>query len=120
MLIYISHPYSAGTLAELQYNAEASMDIALQLRKKGHSVFVPLLTHYLDRRWQDKGHVENYDYWLREDLRFLGCCDAILMAGNHRASRGCCREHEVAKAIGLVVYYDLQEIPAVISTNGGS
>ena len=74
------------------------------IARLGHTPFVP---QKMTWDWE-RDEVLAYEDFLRIDLEWLGLCDALLYLG---PSPGADRELEAAKAMGLTIYYSVDEIP---------
>jgi hypothetical protein len=90
--VYISGPITGKP----DGNREAFNAAALDLRQRGHVPINPqdLPTPILG--------VNDYKGWMRQDIRALCDCDAILMLPGWSISEGAKLERKVAKAIGLI------------------
>lgn len=101
MLIYIASPYSLG---DQSLNIRRQIETADILLLKGHTPFVPCLSHL----W----HLispKPYDEWMRIDLAFMGYCDAVLRLSGE--SKGADMEVAYARELCMRIYYNLEEIP---------
>lgn len=111
--IYLAAPYSPKdcTLHDAsrvaQQNVDRAIDIALQLIKKGHYVFIPHLTHYVHLR-SDEDFEELYYVW---DNTFLNHWATALFYVS--PSYGADLELERAKELRLKIYYSLEDVPDV-------
>lgn len=104
MKIYIASPYSMG---DKQANIRRQVDAAQALRERGHHAFPPLA---VSAEW-DNAYPATWEEWMEWCLTFLPCCDAVLRIGGE--SVGADTEVRAAKEIGMVVYYSIDEVPAV-------
>jgi len=101
--IYVAGPYSNGDKAK---NVERAIDMAELLSKKGWCPYIPHLTHFWDLLY-----LHPYEFWLAQDNEWLVYCDALYrMEGE---STGADKEVTYAKAIGMPIYYSLEEVPEV-------
>lgn len=109
MRIFISGPYSGKTPEEVHLNVCRALDAAQKLIGKGHCPFIPHLTHFLHLYLLTR-HGQSFDYetWMELDEAWLRCCAAILHLGT---SPGADRELAMARALGLVVYRAVDEVP---------
>jgi len=115
MIIYLAAPYTNSPDANVAYAEQ----VARKLQQAGHIVLVPHASHYTDRSWRRYGGYEaGYDYWIKVGLAQLSACDAIVLEGNWKKSKGCCKEHKWAQAHGLTVYYGADKVPPVENNNG--
>ncbi|MDD5353489.1 MAG: DUF4406 domain-containing protein, partial [Candidatus Omnitrophica bacterium] len=100
MKIYIAGPY---TKPDPCVNTNRAIMVANQLMDAGHIPFVPHLTHF----WHTITP-RPYEDWIKIDNEFLKCCDCLLrLDGN---SEGADKEEELAKSLGIPVYYDIDDI----------
>jgi len=98
--VYVAGPYSAGDLA---MNVRSAYEAATRLADAGFAPFVPHHTHF----WQLL-FPRPYDEWLKLDLAFLPCCDAVLrLPGESHGADGEVRE---AQTRGIPVFEDLHEL----------
>jgi uncharacterized protein DUF4406 len=98
--VYVAGPYSAGDVAVNIRNAYAT---ATQLADAGFAPFVPHHTHFWHLLFP-----RPYEEWLKLDLAFLGCCNAVLrLAGE---SPGADAEVREAQRRGIPVYERLDEL----------
>ncbi|WP_293907489.1 DUF4406 domain-containing protein [Sphingobacterium sp. UBA5670] len=117
MLIMISGPYRGGTNDEptlIKNNLEKLEEFALEIFNKGH---VPIVGEWLalpliklagsqkigDEQW------ERIQYPIAH--RILEKCDAVLRIKGE--SKGADQDVKIAKERGLIIYYHIDEIPAV-------
>ncbi len=95
MKIYISGKITGLDLrvAELYFET-----VEQNLLKAGHTPINPMkvLAYHPDHTW---------DTYMKEDLGVLLTCDAILMLENWQDSKGAKVEHEVARSMGLQMFY---------------
>ncbi|MDP8234119.1 MAG: DUF4406 domain-containing protein [Candidatus Saelkia tenebricola] len=106
--IYIAAPYSAKTEKERKENAEASINTALTLFKKGHFPYIPHLTHWVDKRAKETKVVMEWEDYMKWHKPWLEACDAFLYLGS---SKGTDLELQVAKDLGKIIFYSIDEIP---------
>lgn len=115
MLIMIAGPYRSGTGNDpklIQQNMERLEAMALPIFRKGH---VPMIGEWVANPLiRLAGSTEIGDVIFRElqyptAHRLLTKCDAILRITGE--SKGADQDVELAKELGLKVYYDLDEIP---------
>lgn len=113
--IYIAGPYCPKntTLHDASRVAQKNVDKAIEvfhsLKKKGHNPFVPHVSHYIHIHYSS---MEDYnEWWYGYDLTFLyRWADALFYIS---PSKGADMELEVAKRLGLEIYYSLDEVPEV-------
>jgi hypothetical protein len=97
MILYVAGPYS-GAVKENIARARAA---AITLWEAGHGVLCPHL---------NTQHFENdcgcaYQDYIRQDLRFLARCDALVMLEGWEESNGARTEHSFAQELGMPIYY---------------
>lgn len=108
MIIYISGAYSADTKEQIEENILIAESFAIKIWNLGHSVFAP---HCNSDLFEHKGCKAKYSHILDFDKRILCACEAIFMLPNWKDSPGANQEYELAKRIGMPIYYNLEEIP---------
>ncbi len=113
--IYVAGPYTATTRVDLERNAMKAIDAGIAILKKGHTPFIPHLTHYVDLRAREINVEITWAEYMRWDEAWLDQCDAILYLG---PSKGADIELEKAKVSGKRIFYRLTEIPDAISGPG--
>lgn len=96
MRIYVASPYTAPTPAEVETNVNRACEVGVALVEQGHTVFVPVLSHYLH-----KIRPQPYRRWMEMDLEWLRLCDALLLIA---PSPGACREVKAALGIGITCF----------------
>jgi len=112
--IYIAGPYTPKNCSlhdaamKAQYNIDRAIEIANKLIEKGHYVFVPHLSHYIHIHYS---HTKEYkeDLWYELDNTFLyNWATALFYIGS---SYGADKELEIAKRMGLKIYYKIEDVP---------
>ena len=99
-VVYISGPYTKGDVSQNVRNACYAANEVLRI---GHIPFVPHLTHL----W----HLitpKPYEEWLEIDFALIPKMDAMLRLPGE--SKGADREVELARSLGIPVYYSIREI----------
>jgi hypothetical protein len=96
--VYIAGPYTQGDVA---VNVRSAYVAASRLADEGHAPFVPHHTHFWHMMFP-----RPYEEWLRLDLAFLPCCDAVLRLPG--PSSGADGEVAHAKTLGIPVYTDIE------------
>ncbi len=104
MKVYIASPYSNGDKIRNIVNA---INAAEALSLKGHTPFVPHLSHY----W-DVLNPHPYELWIKYTMKWLKVCDAVLRLPGD--SPGADKEVQWAIDNELPVYHSIKEIPNVI------
>jgi len=108
--IYIAAPYSAETEEERRKNTEVVIDAAFALFQKGHFPYIPHLTHWVDKRAKGTGVTMEWDDYMRWHRPWLEICDAFLYLNS---SKGADLELQMAKDLGKLIFYSIDEIPVV-------
>lgn len=115
MKIYVAGPYTAPTPEQVLANVNEAIRIGVELIEKGHTPFIPHLTHYVEM-WQIENGAENrlgYEDYLAWDLSWLAECDAIYVIAR---SPGVDRELAYAKSVEMPVFYALNWVPDAKTT----
>lgn len=98
--VYIASPYTNG---EPVLNVRRSITMADYLSGYGFVPFVPLLSHF----WHFLCP-HPYEFWMEQDLAWVGTCDCLLrMPGE---SAGADREIEEAQRCRIPVFYTPQSL----------
>lgn len=108
MRIYVAGPLTNPDPEQRLANVTAAMDAGIGLYLKGHTPFIPHLTHFVDVRQQEIGAGLFYMDWMRADIEWLRMCDAILFLGS---SPGADEEMNTAQSLGLLTYRSLHDVP---------
>ena len=106
MKIYVAGPYTAPDARSVAMNVDRAIRVACKLIRLGHEVFLPHLNHYI---WTHPDGDFDYEVWLRIDLAFLACCDAIFVIDE---SPGVRRELELAWKLGLKEFRKIEDVPS--------
>lgn len=112
MVIYIAGKYSGADWAETDANVQRAMEVGLAVLQKGHTPFVPHLSHFLDMKARSKGISISYEEWMTHCFNWLDGCDALLYL---ESSPGADRELGRAREIGMEVYERVDDIPCTVS-----
>jgi hypothetical protein len=105
MKIYVAGPYSAPTAREVQANVNEAIRIGCALMRKGHSVYIPHLMHYV---WLHPDGDFSYEHWTEQDMIWLDDCDALFFIA---PSPGANKERERKKKTEGIIYTKLEEAP---------
>jgi hypothetical protein len=105
--VYIAGPYSQGDVAINVRNAYLA---AHTLADAGFAPFVPHHTHFWHLLFP-----RPYEDWIRLDLAFLPCCDALLRLQG--ASAGADMEVARAQALGIPVFNDVSALIASLQSH---
>lgn len=123
MRIYIAGPYTPSSndkhecIREAAFNVDIAIQVALELIELGHYPFVPHLSHYLHVNPACKRDF-GQDFYYQYDNSFLyHWAEALYYIA---PSRGADAELELAKILGLEVFYSLDKVPRNLKskTNG--
>jgi hypothetical protein len=98
--VFISAPY---TNPDPVINTRKAITVANDLMELG---FIPWIPH-LNLFWH-LVYPQDPDYWYAYDLEWLKVCDCVLRLPGE--SVGADREVEVAKKIGIPVFYSIDEL----------
>lgn len=100
-LVKFAHPHNTPRLA--QNNVDLAIEIFHNIKKLGHTPFVPVLSHYL--------HIhhtcpEDYgDWFYGYDLTFLErWAEGLVLSGNWKNSEGCLIEKEFSIRLGIPIF----------------
>lgn len=110
MRMYIAGPYSANHPRQVLRNVDAAIEAGIKVITKGHSVFIPHYTHYMHLHSSCPFEYEEY---LRNDIEWLKVSDAMLFLS---PSPGANMELELAKKLGLRIYYFVEDIEDISGT----
>jgi hypothetical protein len=108
--IYVAGPYTKGDVA---INVRNAYEAANRLADFGFAPFVPHGTHFWHMLFP-----RPYQFWLELDRQFLPCCAALLrLAGQ---SAGADQEVQLAKNLGIPVFYEIDELIQFFEGQRGS
>ena len=96
--VFVCGPYTLGDVA---MNVRAAIEAADRLALMGFVPFIPHLAHF----WHLVSPY-SYTFWMDWDKEFLIICDALLRIPGE--SGGAEKEIEVAKSLGIPVFYDIK------------
>lgn len=102
-VIYIAGPYKGIGRDETERNIELARIKAVQVWKMGFAAFCP----HLNTRGFEKEGIPD-DMFYMGDIEILKKCDAVLMIGDWKGSRGAFAEYTAAKALGIMVFEDVK------------
>ena len=105
--VYVAGPYTQG---DPVINTHAACQDAIDLMEAGFAVFCPHLSHFLHFL-----RPQAYDFWIEQDLEWLGACDCILRRPG--PSSGADGEVERALEIEMPIFGSVAE---VIEAYGGA
>ncbi len=111
MIIGVAGPYSAPTEEQRQKNLNAMNEAAARVLEKGH---IPIIGMNAALPIVSIANIEDkHKATMEISLAVINACDAILMIGE---SPGANKERDLVKAKGLPVFYSLEEVPDVLSS----
>jgi len=114
MRIYVAGPYTADTNDERVNNVKKAIDAAIGLYEKGHSPYVPHLTHLIDERAKELAVViTREDYVRRWDKPWLEVCDALLLLADSPGAR---EELDTAQNLGKEIFIGGADIVPAVSS----
>ncbi len=101
-LIFVSGPYNGESQAKITENIWHACRVAVRLWELGWFCICPHM---------NMAHFEVYSslpekVYLKGDLKFLEKCDCVFMLKGYENSKGAKAELELAKKLGLAVYYE--------------
>ena len=103
--IYVAGPYTASTPRETQQNVDKAIAVGCELIHRGWAPFIPHLSHYI---WLHPKGDFGYEVWTALDFKWLEVCDAFFFIA---PSNGADAELEVAKKMGIPIYYNIEHVP---------
>lgn len=122
LLIYVAGPYSPRCpggidiqLRKVEENIRAAVKVAEQVLAKGHAPFIP---HTHTNGFAVRTDVEqSYELYLGWDTVILPRCDAIVLT-QWPPRFGYLREWKRAKALGLIMFKKVEDIPVCHTSSG--
>ena len=113
MRIYVAGPYTASTEDQRVKNVERAIDAAIALFQKGHTPYVPHLTHLIDERAKEAEiRITREDYVRRWDKPWLEVCDAFLLLADSPGAR---EELHAARKLGKQIFVGSAEVVPAVS-----
>jgi len=106
--IYIAGPYSADSAKCKQENVTKAIDAGLAVWKKGHSPYIPHLTHFVDYRAKITNTHMTWEDYIEWDKSWLEVCDGLLYLGS---SKGAEIELELARKMGKRIFFNVNSVP---------
>ena len=99
-VIYVAGKYRADTENGVFENIIHARREAQRLWQKGWAVICPHTNSMF------MGSMLANEVFMQGDLEIVRRCDAIYMLSNYKDSEGALRELELAKELGLKIYYE--------------
>ena len=107
--VYVAGPYSQGDVA---VNVRNAFEAANRLADLGFAPFVPHSTHFWHMLFP-----RPYDFWLELDRQFLPTCAVVLRLPG--PSKGADCEVELARDLGLPVFYSVEDVATHFADSHG-
>jgi len=104
-IIYVAGALNDTAVHYIQ-NMHKMIIYAESIRRKGYSIFVPCLDIIMGMVF---GNYEYSDYF-DNNISFLYKADAMFVVPDWENSSGTKREIEIAKQIGIPIFYELRDI----------
>jgi len=114
MRLYVTGPISDPDPEARVIHVKKAMAVAIRLMRKGHQVFCPHLTHFLDLYALEGGVKFSHNDWMKQDLAFIPLCEGMVATQGEGAmakSKGSMIEREAAAVHGLKYYASVEEVP---------
>ena len=116
MKIYIAGPISNGGKIRDSKMQELFVEDAIQagiaLLVMGHAPFIPHLNFYFEQKIKSWGFKLTHEDYLKWDFEWVKQSDALLRLPG--TSNGSDQEVQLAKELGIPVYYSLEEVPDAV------
>ena len=109
-LIYVAGAYTGKSYSEIDDNIRKAEAVSIMLFKKGWNVFTP---HKNTAHYEIYEEVAGLTYhtWIETTKDMLRRCDCIIMMRDWENSNGSVGELEIAKKMGIPIYYETNGIP---------
>jgi len=101
-LIYVAGPYRAETEGKKQDNVRHATRVAVRLWELGWYAFSPIN----NTAYFDVYSTLPREVFLKGDLKFLECCQAIFMLRGWGSSEGAKAEFDLARKLGKEIYFE--------------
>ncbi len=111
MRIYVAGKYSGKTQADIEKNVERAILTGRMLMRRGYEPFVPHLAYYINK----KGLPISEQKWKAWGLRWLECCDVVLVISESPGVKG---EINYAEQLGIPVCWSMKEISELKERGG--
>lgn len=111
--LYVSGPYTADTWEGKLENTNKAIDAGRAALKKGYAPVIPHLSHFFDLRAVEAGEEVTYNEYMEWDIMLLFGCNYFLYLGD---SKGAEIELQIAKSMGIPIYYSIDELPEIKSS----
>ena len=107
-LVFVSGPYSASSVDEVERNIQNAIDVGRVLFEKGYH---PIIPHLLVREYytpEDRNGLFGYESLMAYTLSIVERCDILLSIGR---SPGADREMLFAERLGIPIYVGSNHLP---------
>jgi len=101
-VVYVAGPYRGETESDVVRNIRAAEAVAIRIWKMGHAAICPHKNTALF------GGLCPDDVWLKGDLEILSRCDELILCVGWEKSKGTADEIQLAKSLGIPVFYTLE------------
>jgi len=98
-------PHDAPVYA--QHNVDLAIDAGIALLRRGHTPYIPHLTHYVNLRVPLDNPIRR-EQWYEIDNRMVPRCDGLLLISH---SPGADAELELARKHGLEIWLSIDDVP---------
>lgn len=108
-LLYIAGRYRGRTREAVESNISAARFMGRLATERN---WMPVIPHL---NTADFEHSTDKDdqFWLDGTLTLMQKCDAVLMVPGWKESSGATTEHNLAKRMGIPIFYTFEELPDV-------
>lgn len=107
--VYCASPFSASTAQLVEANIDHAVTTGIKVRALGA---VPVVPHITVPPFLDMDVVACWEPAMRECLSHLKTCQALLLTGDWRASRGCQLERLVAYEEKIPAFESVEDLAA--------
>lgn len=102
--VYVAGPYTAPTPEGIEANCQRAVNVSAEVMRRGHDAFCPhAATHPLAQIYK-----ADYERWMQFDFGIIFTWADCLLC--YQSSPGADREVIYAKALGLPVFYSVDEL----------
>lgn len=112
-IIYVAGKYFEVTYGARLANTHKMIDAGVELYEKSNHFLVPYVptwTHWMEERMDYLRLPQRpNEWWYEFDNNFLPKCDAVLKISARGISKGADLEEDLAKKLGIPVFYSVDE-----------
>jgi len=112
MLVYVAGPYRAKEHYEVLRNIRAAEAVYDLITANGIFAYCPHVHTAFKNGLADDA------FWLAHGLEMVSRCDAIVLTGEWKESKGSMAEKELAERIGIPVFDGIGECLAALTPKG--